>query len=92
MMTGQRKEIPDTMKQCKTCNRRLIHEHQEDGFCSDECRREYEDQMDRLRRRAGKGKKKSIYTDPWKPIINIMKKHNCQYPEAVEIYEKEKKK
>ena len=48
--------------------------------------------MDRLRRRAGKGKKKSIYTDPWKPIINIMKKHNCQYPEAVEIYEKEKKK
>lgn len=79
-------------KFCKTCNRRFRPTAADDVFCSEECKKEYEDQMDRFRRRAGNVMRKWNLSDEWKAIVDIMTKHNCQYPKAVEIYEKEKKK
>lgn len=73
---------------CKNCKQRFIGKP-DDKFCCKDCENMWYDIREKQIRRAGRGKA-AKYPKEWEAIINIMKEHNCQYPKAVEIYERRK--
>ena len=80
------------VKTCPTCGIRFLPTKENHDYCSDACKQEHLDQLDRFRRRAGKVRRNWQFSDDWKSIIRIMKERDIQYPEAVKIYESENKK